>query len=103
MPAADVAPAQYLGMTCQQLKNEKRRIATRQTDLAPSLVPLKTSRNGQTALSNEVKTIEKIFADNTCGIDELYGPCYGALFSLWPSEHSGHFCLDSGGTVVSYS
>ena len=38
-PAA-VSPDQYLGMTCQQLKNEKWRIASRQTDLAPTLIPV---------------------------------------------------------------
>ena len=69
MPAADVAPAQYLGMTCQQLKNEKRRIATRQTDLAPSLVPVEDEQKREqelSQLSGEVKAIEKILVDNKC-------------------------------------
>jgi hypothetical protein len=69
VPAADVAPAQYLGMTCQQLKNEKRRIATRQTDLAPSLVPVEDEQKREqelSQLSGEVNAIEKIFADNKC-------------------------------------
>ena len=69
MPAADVAPTQYLGMTCQQLKNEKRRIATRQTDLAPSLVPVEDEQKREqelSQLSGEVKAIDKILADNKC-------------------------------------
>ena len=39
------------GMTCQQLKNEKRRIATRQTDLAPSLVPAEDEQKREQELS----------------------------------------------------
>ena len=70
MPAADVAPAQYLGMTCQQLKNEKRRIATRQTDLAPSLVPVEDEHKREqelAQLSGAVKTIDKVSVDKKCG------------------------------------
>ena len=70
MPAADVAPAQYLGMTCQQLKNEKRRIATRQTDLAPSLVPVEDEQKREqelAQLSGAVKTIDKVSVDKKCG------------------------------------
>jgi hypothetical protein len=37
---ANVAPEQYLGMSCQQLKNEKRRIGTRQAELSPTLIPV---------------------------------------------------------------
>ena len=70
MPAADVAPAQYLGMTCQQLKNEKRRIATRQKDLAPSLVPVEDEQKREqelAQLSGAVKTIDKVSVDKKCG------------------------------------
>jgi hypothetical protein len=70
VPAADVAPAQYLGMTCQQLKNEKRRIATRQTDLAPSLVPVEDEQKREqelAQLSGAVKTIDKVSVDKKCG------------------------------------
>jgi len=70
VPAADVAPAPYLGMTCQQLKNEKRRIATRQTDLAPSLVPVEDEQKREqelAQLSGAVKTIDKVSVDKKCG------------------------------------
>ena len=70
MPAADVAPAPYLGMTCRQLKNEKRRIATRQTDLAPSLVPVEDEQKREqelAQLSGAVKTIDKVSVDKKCG------------------------------------
>ena len=49
-PAA-IAPGQYLGMSCQQLKNEKRRIGTRQTDLAPTLIPVEDEQKREQELS----------------------------------------------------
>jgi hypothetical protein len=57
-------------MTCQQLKNEKRRIATRQTDLAPSLVPVEDEQKREqelAQLSGAVKTIDKVSVDKKCG------------------------------------
>ena len=70
VPAANVAPDQYLGMTCQQLKNEKRRIGTRQTDLAPTIIPVEDEQKREqelSQLSGQVKAIDKASADNKCG------------------------------------
>ena len=67
-PAA-IAPDQYLGMTCQQLKNEKRRVATRQTDLAPTLIPVADEQKREqelSQLSGQVKAIDKVSANNKC-------------------------------------
>ena len=67
---ANVAPEQYLGMSCQQLKNEKRRIGTRQTDLAPTVIPVEDEPNRQaelSQLSGEIKAIDKVSADKKCG------------------------------------
>ena len=65
-----VAPEQYLGMSCQQLKNEKRRIGTRQADLSPTLIPVKDEAKREadlSQLSGEVKAIDKVSADKRCG------------------------------------
>jgi hypothetical protein len=70
VPAANVAPDQYLGMNCQALKNEKRRIGSRQTDLAPTLVPVEGEQKREQELSQmsgEVKAIDKVSADKKCG------------------------------------
>jgi hypothetical protein len=66
---ASVAPEQYLGMTCQQLKNEKQRIATRQTHLSPTLIPVEDEPKREadlSQLSGEVKTIDKVSVDKQC-------------------------------------
>jgi len=67
---ANVAPEQYLGMSCQQLKNEKRRIGTRQADLSPTLIPVEDEAKREADLSQlngEVKAIDKVSADKRCG------------------------------------
>jgi hypothetical protein len=63
---ANVGSEQYLGMTCQQLKNEKRRIGSRQTDLAPSLLPVEDEPKREaelSGLSGEAKAIDKVSGD----------------------------------------
>jgi hypothetical protein len=60
---ANVGSEQYLGMSCQQLKNEKRRIGTRQADLAPSLLAVEDEEKREhelSELSGEVKAIDKV-------------------------------------------
>ena len=67
---ANIGSEQYLGMTCQQLKNEKARIGTRQTSLAPTLIPMEDESKREADLSQlagEVKAIDKVSADKRCG------------------------------------
>ena len=57
-------------MSCQQLKNEKRRIGTRQADLLPTLIPVEDEAKREadlSQLSGEVKAIDKVSADKRCG------------------------------------
>jgi hypothetical protein len=67
--AADVPPAQYLGLSCGELKKEKLRIGTRQADLAPTLLPMEDEQKREQELSQmsgELKAIAKVSADNKC-------------------------------------
>ena len=66
---ANIGSEQYLGMSCQQLKNEKRRIGTRQTDLAPTLIPVEDEPKRESELSQlngEIKAIDKVSAEKKC-------------------------------------
>jgi hypothetical protein len=70
VPVAIIAPEQYLGMNCEALRREKQRISTRQTDLAPTLLPVEDEQKREqelSQLSGEMKAIEKVSADKKCG------------------------------------
>ena len=70
VPAANVAADQYLGMNCQALKLEKQHIGTRQTQLAPTLLPMEDEQKREqelSQLSGELRTIAKVSADKNCG------------------------------------
>ena len=51
VPAANVAPDQYLGMSCPDLKSEKTRIAARQSQLAPTLFQVEDEQKREQELS----------------------------------------------------
>jgi len=70
VPAANVAPGHYLGMNCEALRLEKLRIGKRQTDLAPTLLPVEDEQKREqelSQLSGEIKAIEKVSAEQKCG------------------------------------
>jgi hypothetical protein len=69
VPAAKVAPEQYLGMSCVALKEEKTKIATRQTQLGPTLIPVVDEQKREqelSELSGELKAVEQATTTNKC-------------------------------------
>jgi hypothetical protein len=66
---AKVAIDQYLGMNCEALKDEKAKIAARQSELGPTLIPVvdESKREKELSeLSGEIKAVDEATAKNNC-------------------------------------
>jgi hypothetical protein len=69
-----VAPAkvpvdQYLGMNCEALKAEKTKIASRQSELGPTLIPVVDEHKREqelSELSGKLKAVDDATAKNNC-------------------------------------
>ena len=51
IPAANVAPDQYQGMTCERMKTEVGKLNARKTDLSPALFPSISEQERQNQLA----------------------------------------------------
>jgi hypothetical protein len=66
---AKVAVDQYLGMNCEALKTEKAKIAARQGELGPTLIPVVDEHKREqelSELSGELKAVDDATTKNNC-------------------------------------
>jgi hypothetical protein len=68
---AKVAIDEYLGMSCQVLQTEKAKIASRQSELGPTLIPVVDEYKREqelSQLSGQLKAVDEATTKNNCRV-----------------------------------